>query len=237
MPYLFGVDTSTILLKHEGHKLHQTFTVEDNAAFLLFSAELITANKINITVDAVAIGEVTWNTGHAETMALIVTALELLDSIESAEIIGADTLGLKIVAASNDNPFTAITGVVTLGATQATMSATYDQNQLVKGRPVVLNTDGTVAPARVDDSNHEIIGIAIMDAIEFEDVTVMMKAYVIIFCEWKAATSYAGPVTFDAYNAVTGYNEVDDAAVDTTNQWGWALDDGDDGDITRVALL
>ena len=237
MPYLFGVDTSTILLKHEGHKLHGAFTVEDNVAFILFSADLVTSNVINITVDAVAMAAVTFSSTHAATMALIVTQLELLASVESAEIIGATNLGLKIVAASNANPFTVITGVVTLGAGQATISATYNQNRLVKGRPVVLNSDGTVAPARVDDSNHEIIGIAVIDAIEFEDVTVMMKAFVIIFAEWKADTSLAGPVTFDAYNAVTGYNEVDDASVDTTNQWGWALDNGDNGDVTRVALL
>ena len=65
----------------------------------------------------------------------------------------------------------------------------------------------------------------------------MMKAYAIVFCEWKDDASVAGAVTYDSYNATTGYVEVDDDTVSTTNMWGWALDDGDNGDITRVALL
>lgn len=235
MPYLFGVDTSTILLKHEGHKLHQAFTVEDNAAFIILDADLVSLNEIDGTVNGVAITTVTFSSSHATTMGLLAVELASLASVASATVFG--THRMKIVAADNAAPLTEITLVVTLGSAQAVITPSYDQNQLVMGRPVVLNIDGTVAPAQVENSNHEIIGIAIIAAIEAEDVTVQMRAYVIIFCEWKEDTSLAGPVTFDAYNAVTGYNEVDDVSVDTTNQWGWALDAGDNGDITRVALL
>jgi len=235
MPYLFGVDTSTILLKSESHKLHQTFTVEDNVAFIIADADFVTSNEIDGTVNGVAITTVTFSGTHATTIGLLATELAGLASVASATVVG--THRIKIVAASNAAPITEVTLTVTLGSTQAVITPSYNQNQLVMGRPVVLNIDGTAAPAQVEDSNHEIIGIAINAAIEEEDVTVDMRAFAIIFCEWKAATSYAGPVTFDAYNAVTGLNEVDDDAVDTTNQWGWALDAGGDGDITRVALL
>jgi hypothetical protein len=105
------------------------------------------------------------------------------------------------------------------------------------GQPVVLEIAGTVDLAADGDGPDLVIGIAVQDADAGELVTVMMRGHAIIFCEWKAASSNAGAVTYDAYNAVTGYVEVDDDTVGVTNMWGWALDAGEDGDITRVALL
>jgi len=235
MPYQFGVDTSTILLKHEGHKLHQAFTVEDNTAFIIADADLVTLNVINGTVNGVAISQVTFSGTHATTMGLLATELASLASVASATVIG--THRIKIVAALNSAPITEVTLTVTLGATQAVITPSYDQNQLVMGRPVVLNEDGTVAPAQVESATQDIIGFAINAAIEAEDVTVDMRAYVILFCEWKSASSVAGPIIYETFNALTGLNEVDDTAPTTLNMWGWALDPGDDGEITRVALL
>ena len=106
-----------------------------------------------------------------------------------------------------------------------------------RGQPLVLETVGTVDLAADGDGPNLIIGVAMQDADAGELVTCMMRGYAIIFCEWKAASSNAGAVTYDAYNAVTGYVEVDDDTVSTTNMWGWALDDGEDGDIVRVVLL
>jgi len=106
-----------------------------------------------------------------------------------------------------------------------------------RGQPLVLETVGTVDVAATNDTPDLIIGVAMQDADAGELVTVMMRAYAIIFCEWKADTSLAGPVIYETFNATTGYNEVDDTSPDTTNMFGWALDNGDDGEITRVALL
>ena len=106
-----------------------------------------------------------------------------------------------------------------------------------KGQPLVLETVGTVDVAADGDTPDLIIGVAMQDTDAGELVTCMMRGYAIIFCEWKAASSVAGAVTYDAYNATTGYNEVDDDTVSWANMWGWALDDGGDGDVTRVVLL
>ena len=106
-----------------------------------------------------------------------------------------------------------------------------------RGQPLVLETVGTVDLAADGDGPNLIIGVAMQDADAGELVTCMMRGYAIIFCEWKAASSNAGAVTYDAYNATTGYVEVDDDTVGVTNMWGWALDNGGDGDITRVVLL
>lgn len=237
MPYLFGVDTSTILLKHEGHKLHEAFTVADNAAHLLFSGDLVNSNAINGTVNGVAITEVVFNASHAATMALLETELESLGAVVQCTTFGTGDWQMKVVAADNAVPITEITLTVTLGAGQVTITPSYNANRLVLGQGVILNSDGTAWPAHNASLPTDIIGIAVIAAEELEDVTVDMRAYVIIFAEWKADASIAGPVTYDAYNSVTGLNEVDDDSVDTTNIWGWALDAGDDGDITRVALL
>jgi len=240
MPYIFGSSPKTILLKHESHKLHQTFTVEDNVAILTFSADLVTDNVINITVDGVAISQVTFTSDHATTMGLIETALEALVSVESAVTFGANSRKIKLVVASNENPFVAITGVVTLGASQATITPTYNQNHLSIGKPVILNPDGKIAPAQPESTTQQIIGTIINKAIEGEEATVVMKAFAIIFAECETALLVAGPVRLGSssvYNATTGYVLVDDLSVDHTDQIGWALDIGGIGDIIRVALL
>lgn len=103
-----------------------------------------------------------------------------------------------------------------------------------RGQPVVLETAGTIDAAAANDTPDLILGIAMQDADAGELVTVMLKGFVILFCEWEADSSVAGPVTLGAYNATSGYNEVDDGTVTYINMFGWALDPGDNGEITRV---
>ena len=66
-----------------------------------------------------------------------------------------------------------------------------------------------------------------------ELVTVMMKAFAIVWMECATDSLVAGPVTIHAngYNTTTGFLEVDDASVTAANMVGWALDAGDDGDL------
>lgn len=143
MPYPFGTDTKTILLKHESHKLHQEFEV---------------------------------NTGQT----------------------------------------------------------------VKKGQPVVIAGDELVQPAGTGSTTQQIIGISIHDGIAGELVTIVMKAFVIIFAECETNSLVAGPVRLGSaavYNATTGYVLIDDLSVTHLNQLGWAIEGGDDGDIIRVALL
>ena len=109
---------------------------------------------------------------------------------------------------------------------------------LKKGQPVTLETAGTVDEAINTTATHLIIGFAVQDALAGELVTVMMKAFAIIFMESATASLTAGPVKIHAngYNSTTGYMEVDDDTVTDANILGWSLDTGDDGDIVRVAL-
>lgn len=109
---------------------------------------------------------------------------------------------------------------------------------LKKGQPVTLETAGTIDQAVTGTARHAVIGFAVQDALAGELVTVMMKAFAIVFMESATASLTAGPVKIHAngYNGTTGYTEVDDDTVTDANIIGWSLDEGNDGDVIRVAL-
>lgn len=109
-----------------------------------------------------------------------------------------------------------------------------------KGQPVVIAGDGLVQAAGTASTTQQIIGISMHDGVAGELVTVMMKAWAILFMECETSGLVAGPVrigTSDVYNETTGYVRIDDASVDHNDQIGWALEGGGVGDVVRVALL
>lgn len=240
MPYIFGDTTITKILKGESHKLFESIEVTDNQAVITFSMDLVTSNTINITVDGVAISQVTFSGSHVNTMGLVATALQNLASVLTATVFGATNRKIKIVAASNSAPFAVISGVVAGGTQQAVITSEYNTNRTKIGQPLVLVGDGTVEPMKIENTTQQVIGIAMQDKSETEAVTIMMKAHSVIFAECETDTLVAGPVrlgTSAVYNATTGYVLVDDATVDHNDQIGWALEGGDDGDVIKVALL
>ena len=109
---------------------------------------------------------------------------------------------------------------------------------LKKGQPVTLETAGTIDEAVTGTARFSVIGYAMQDADAGELVTVMLKAYAIVFMECATASLVAGPVKIhsNGYNTVTGYTEVDDDTVTAANIIGWALEGGDDGDVIPVAV-
>lgn len=109
-----------------------------------------------------------------------------------------------------------------------------------KGQPVYITGDGQVSPALVGTAANLMIGFSMHDGVAGELVTVMMKAYAIIFAECETAALVAGPVRIGSaavYNATTGYVLIDDFTVTAANQIGWAIEGGGIGDVVRVALL
>lgn len=109
-----------------------------------------------------------------------------------------------------------------------------------KGQMVYITGDGQVSPALIGTTTQQIIGISMHDGLAGELVTVMMKAYAIVFMECETAALVAGPVrvgTASPFNATTGYNLIDDLSVDHADMIGWAIEGGDAGDLVRVALL
>ena len=109
-----------------------------------------------------------------------------------------------------------------------------------KGQPVIIAADEEIQEAGTTSTTQQIIGFTMHDGDAGELVTVMMKAYAILFVECETAALAAGPVRLgstNVYNAATGYVLIDDDTVGATNQVGWALEGGGDGDIVRLAVL
>lgn len=88
---------------------------------LVFDADLITGNTIDMDVNGQSIGQVTYATSHAATMALLVTALELLSTVESAIIDPNDANSRTIIiqSASGVTNTTVTNIVIAGGASQA----------------------------------------------------------------------------------------------------------------------
>lgn len=110
-------------------------SVKDSAV-LTFSGDLITGNKVVVTVNGKAATEVTFDTSHAATMAALAEAIELLDlpSIE-AEVDGSDDkkLNLRTKGAAIE-----ASAKVTEGVSQATATAATSSSQVFLG--VALRT-------------------------------------------------------------------------------------------------
>lgn len=109
------------------------------------------------------------------------------------------------------------------------------------GQPVFISGDEQVSPiTTTPEATHLIIGIAMQGGTAGELITVMMKAYAIVFMQAETASLAAGAVrtgSTSVYNATDGYNYVDDASVTAANIIGWALEGGDADDVIRVAIL
>jgi len=112
--------------------------------------------------------------------------------------------------------------------------------EVKKGQPVIIVADEQVQPAATSSTTQQIIGFSMHDGLAGELVTVMMKAFALLFVECETDSLAAGPVRIGSaavYNGTTGYVLIDDDTVGPTNQLGWALEGGDDGDIVRLAVL
>jgi hypothetical protein len=102
-----------------------------DTAKTVFSADFVTSNVINGTVNSVAISPVTFATSHANTMTLLINAVKALAGVE-AVLDSTDgtsrTLLIRTKGATTTVDFT-----VTAGASQATDTNTYASGALFEG--------------------------------------------------------------------------------------------------------
>lgn len=239
MPNTFGKQTNTTFLKEESHKLHEEFEVEGLTQTLTFSAALVTGNTTNGSVNGNAIPTKTFATDSDTSMAAIAAAIAAMPGVKSAVVLQAGSNDRVIIITPVDQfAGVALTGfAVTNGASQATITAATSNKKIYKGMPVEINaTSGKIQP--VTPATHDLtcIGYALHDAIAGGLCTVACRGYGIIYA--KSATDIAyGPVKFDSYDAVNGYNLVEDGSVTTANQFGWTLDDTlGAGETVRVII-
>ncbi len=105
-------------------------------------------------------------------------------------------------------------------------------------QPVKLNTTGEIVPADSGELARNIIGYAMQNGDAGDVVTVIMKAYLIVFAKPKAAVA-TGPVAFNGTNTQEAqYMSVTTGAADTEDITGWALDPASAAnEEIRVALF
>lgn len=104
---------------------------------ITFSAALVTANVINISINGVAIAPITFATDSDTTMGVIATALTGLSNVVSATVVpvaaAVDNDRVILVHLTSGVALTFV-GAVTLGASQATMATSVFSN--------IINTAG-----------------------------------------------------------------------------------------------
>lgn len=115
---------------------------------LVFSADLITSNKVNGSVNGVAYAEVTFASTHAATMTALINAMKAISGVE-AVLDSTDTNGRTILVRTKGADCT-VTATVTAGSTQATATITTGNGQVFVG--IAQHTQKTPGSYEIQDA-------------------------------------------------------------------------------------
>jgi len=130
-----------------------------NQGSLVFDADLVTSNTIDMDVNGTAMSQVTFATSHLNTMGLIITALEAMDDVQSAALDATDTNNRTIIITGVDDTDIAVTSiVVAAGASQANGAYTKGTRDVLYGIALhsfslIADSDGVVSYAINDPVN------------------------------------------------------------------------------------
>ena len=106
---------------------------------LVYDADLVTDNVINVTVNGVAISPVTFLTSHAVTIALVVAAIDALVGVEA--VLDSSDVNSRTILIRTKFDEAVATSVVTLGATQAGATATTHSGMVFMGVSRFIQND------------------------------------------------------------------------------------------------
>lgn len=106
---------------------------------IVWDADFITGNTIDLKVNGEAIAQETFDTTHAVTIAAVATAIQLLSSVATA-VASVNTITVTSVATGADTPITRV--VVAAGASQA-------------GSIVTTTQDGLDVAQELEDNNYD----------------------------------------------------------------------------------
>ena len=251
MPQSLGTQSkSIILVGPESHKLTQEFTAGPHLGKITLSADLVASDSVDGKVQGVAFSQVTYATSHANTMALLVTALKAHASIADAKIDPDDARSILFyLKDTTATPVIADLVVTHGGAGTANATSSVKNNFILQGEPVMqMGVDEMVVGLSAASAWYGVgapyiatrcIGMSAHYANPGELITVFVKGYVVTYGK-LAGTMVPGPckvigkedvVTTAGYEF--GYVNYANTAV-TTDFVGWLLDGGDDNDIVRV---
>lgn len=111
---------------------NKVYPLYADTAKTVFSADFVASNTINGTINGVAIAQVTYATSHANTMTLLIAAINALTGVQ-AVLDSTDTNGRTILIRKKYTASFAVDFTVAAGASQATDSSTYASGQLFRG--------------------------------------------------------------------------------------------------------
>lgn len=103
-----------------------------DTAKTVFSADFVASNTIDGTIDGVAIAQVTYATSHANTVALLLAAINALSGVE-AILDTTDTNSRTILIRKKGVASFVVNFTVAAGASQATDTNTYASGQKFRG--------------------------------------------------------------------------------------------------------
>ena len=253
MPTTLGTITKPIfLVGPESGKLALEFTAAGTQGKLVLSADLVASDSVNGKIGGVAMGPVSYSGSHATTAGLIVTALKAMTAVADAKISPLDTSNRTITFYLKEQatPVLADWLVTNGGGGTAVVTATATTGTaILQGEPIVQVGDeelvmGVAAAVAFWGAAiaFRTIGVSMHYALPGQLLTAFMKGYVVTYCK-LSATAIPGPAKVTGVEDVVmtpgyefGYVNFANTAV-ATDQAGWLLDGGGDGDIARVLLL
>lgn len=107
------------------------FSMKQDQLTLTFSADIITSNSVAITINGVALSATVFATSHNNTMDLIVAKIEA--AFPTAVVTLTDATNNRKIQVFIKDTVMSGSGVVTLGASQATITAGLSSQQVFRG--------------------------------------------------------------------------------------------------------
>lgn len=126
-----GIDFGLPVFGYEGND-NDVFAFHNNVAKVVFDADLVTSNQVDVTVNGVAVTPVVFDTDHDTTMDNIKDAIEA--EIDGAVVVLLDTgsVNRDFTITIEDGVDRVVTAPVTLGAGQAGTVVTVSSSMIYK---------------------------------------------------------------------------------------------------------
>lgn len=144
---------------------------------LTLSADLVTSNSVALTINGVALDAVVFATSHANTMNLLKAAIEA--EFPTAVVTLPDATNNRKIKVFIKDTVMSGSGVVTLGASQATITAALSSQQVFRGVALHLHKEYAGSALYEEDEAMNVLKEGVAWVPVTEAVQANMPAYVV----------------------------------------------------------